>query len=67
VDLNSYKAGAPGLKLSDEAIRAGLGYKYDPVNNTLIALTTDGKNAMNLTNDPFYKKLIQDALKAKGY
>lgn len=68
VDLSPYRpTGQAGVHVSQDAIKAALGFDYDPTTNSLIALATDGGRAQNLTNDPYYKKLIQEALKAKGY
>ncbi len=68
LDLAAYRpTGKAGVKVSEEAIKAGLGFDYDPETNSLVALASDGGRAMTLSNDPYYKKLIQDALKAKGY
>jgi hypothetical protein len=68
VDLAAYRpTGQAGVNVSQDAIKAGLGFDYDPETNSLTALANDGSRAMSLTNDPYYKQLIQNALKAKGY
>jgi len=68
VDTSKYQKGQDqGIKLSQEVLNSGDGFKYDPVTNKLVAIRSDGQMGQDVTNSQFYADILKQVFATKGY